>query len=65
MELIIFGAIVAISIIYGKDSEEFVSLFGMGLEKTVRVFDDESMDCGGGVRHILIQINYYLQKSIV
>ncbi len=47
MELIIFGAIVAISIIYGKDSEEFVSLFGMGLEETVRVFDNESMDCRG------------------
>lgn len=47
MELIIFGATVAISIIYGKDSEEFVSLFGMGLEETVRVFDNESTDCRG------------------
>lgn len=51
MELIIFGATVAISIIYGKDSEEFVSLFGMGLEETVRVFDNESMDCRGWTAH--------------
>lgn len=45
MELIIFGAVVAISIIYSKDSEGFVSLFGIGLKEAVRVFDNESIDC--------------------
>ena len=51
MELIIFGVVVAISIIYSKDSEGFVSLFGVGLEEAVRVFDDESMDCSGCTAH--------------
>lgn len=49
-ELIIFGAVVVISIIYGKDSEGFVSLFSI-VEEAVRVFNDESMDCNGCTAH--------------
>ena len=33
MELIIFGVVVAISIIYSKDNEGFVSIFGIDLEE--------------------------------